>query len=72
MNIRDGEASINLTGADIDQILEELMKGYLAGRMDNITYYELHGKLFQGYFQIAHAEARRQIEDEGRSWRRKK
>ena len=53
------EASIKLSREDIDRIIEELMKGYLAGRMDNITYYDLHSKLFQGYFQIAREEAAR-------------
>ena len=58
------EAQVGLTKADIDLIIEELMTGYLAGRMDNITYYDIHSKLFQGYRQLARAEAKRQIKAE--------
>ena len=61
------EASIKLTKADIDLITEQLLTAYaVRGEMDNITYYELHSKLFCGYFQLAHMEAVRQIEREER------
>jgi hypothetical protein len=62
----EGDALIKLTADDIDLIVEELMKGYLEGRMDNITYYALHSKLFQGYFQIAREQASRDVKSEGR------
>jgi hypothetical protein len=63
------EANIVLTQEDLDLLCETLLKAYVHDKaMDNITYYELHGKLFKGYFQIARQEAARQIKEEER-WR---
>lgn len=63
------EATITLTEEDIDLLCETLLKAYTHDKaMDNITYYELHGKLFKGYFQIARQKAQQQIKDEER-WR---
>jgi hypothetical protein len=63
-HMSDYEGQINLTRKDLDIIIEQVIKGYIAGSMDSITYATLHAKLFQGYRQIAQQQARHQIKAE--------